>query len=62
MTNYLKYAKGVINIEKDAVSELIKNLDNDFSNACETLMKTAGRIVIGMGKSGHIGHRCSHLG
>jgi arabinose-5-phosphate isomerase len=58
MSDYLNYAKEVIQIEIDAISDLVNNLDTNFSDACETLIKTTGRIiVIGMGKSGHIGHK-----
>lgn len=58
MSDYLNYAKDVIQIEVDAISNLINHLDESFSDACETLIKTTGRIiVIGMGKSGHIGHK-----
>ena len=58
MPNYLNHAKDVIQIEIDAIYDLVNNLDESFSDACKTLIKTTGRIiVIGMGKSGHIGHK-----
>ena len=58
MGDYLKYAKDVIEIEQEAITRLLNNLDDNFSSACETLLNTKGRIiVIGMGKSGHIGNK-----
>ena len=58
MGDYLKYAKDVIEIEQEAITSLLNNLDDNFSSACETLLNTKGRIiVIGMGKSGHIGNK-----
>ena len=46
----------VLDIESRAVQKLRDRLDDSFSNACEMCLATQGRIVvIGMGKSGHIG-------
>jgi len=46
----------VINTELEAVSALRDRIDDNFVNACQHLLKCEGRIVvIGMGKSGHIG-------
>ena len=46
----------VIAIEANAVSRLERFIDAQFSAACELLLSCQGRvIVIGMGKSGHIG-------
>ncbi|MDT7525906.1 MULTISPECIES: KpsF/GutQ family sugar-phosphate isomerase [Idiomarinaceae] len=46
----------VIDIETDAVRGLSRFLDENFATACELLLACQGRaIVIGMGKSGHIG-------
>lgn len=46
----------VLDIESRAVQKLRDRLDDSFSNACELCLTTQGRIVvIGMGKSGHIG-------
>ena len=58
MTDYLKNAKEVIDIEISAIKNLLTNLDDSFTKACEILIKTKGRIIIiGMGKSGHIGSK-----
>ena len=46
----------VINTEMDAISDLRNRIDDAFVKACQYLLDCKGRIVvIGMGKSGHIG-------
>ncbi len=59
--DYLTEGKLVIQVEQNALSRLAEKLDLNFSKACEILLKTKqlkGRIiVIGIGKSGHIGHK-----
>ncbi|MDC9724554.1 MAG: KpsF/GutQ family sugar-phosphate isomerase [Gammaproteobacteria bacterium] len=46
----------VINTELEAISALRDRIDDNFVAACQHLLKCEGRIVvIGMGKSGHIG-------
>ena len=48
----------VIEIEQTAVAQLKHKIDADFTRACEVLLACRGRIiVIGMGKSGHIGNK-----
>ena len=52
----LAHAQSVIEIEAAAVSGLLAQLDDDFAKACELILQCVGRVVvIGMGKSGHIG-------
>lgn len=49
-------AQEVIEIESRAVKKQLAHLDESFNDACELLFQCKGRIiVIGMGKSGHIG-------
>lgn len=49
-------ALAVIDTEIEAVSALKQRIDDAFVTACQLLMQCQGRIVvIGMGKSGHIG-------
>jgi len=49
-------AKDVIATEAEAVSALLHRIDDSFCRACEIMRDCDGRIVvIGMGKSGHIG-------
>lgn len=46
----------VIDTEIEAIAELRARVDADFVRACEHMLTCEGRIVvIGMGKSGHIG-------
>ena len=48
--------RSVIELEAEAIAALAKHVDQDFARACEIILATKGRvIVVGMGKSGHIG-------
>ena len=48
--------RAVIDIEAAAVNVLASRIDDDFVQACEYMLSCEGRIVVlGMGKSGHIG-------
>jgi len=48
--------RAVVDIEAAAVAALTARIDNDFVRACEYMLVCEGRIVVlGMGKSGHIG-------
>lgn len=50
--------KAVIETEAEAIRDLIHRIDEKFAKACEFLLTCKGRIiVIGMGKSGHIGKK-----
>lgn len=56
----LQQAKTVFEIEQAGLSSLQKNLGEDFISAIQTIMKCQGHVVvIGMGKSGHIGNKIS---
>ena len=56
MQNFKLLAKNVINIEQQAIAELLQYIDDNFELACQLMFHCKGRvIVIGMGKSGHIG-------
>lgn len=49
-------ARAVIDNEAAAVKTLAERIDDAFLAACELMLKCPGRIVVmGMGKSGHIG-------
>lgn len=53
--NFKQLGTNVINIEKNAIAELLQFIDDNFERACQLLFACKGRvIVIGMGKSGHI--------
>ena len=48
--------RAVIETERAALEALIGRIDDQFARACALLLACAGRVVvIGMGKSGHIG-------
>ena len=52
----IELGKSVLKTEAEAVEALIERIDDDFARACEIMLHCSGRIiVIGMGKSGHIG-------
>ena len=56
MKNFKELAINVINIEQKAIAELLQYVDDAFEKACQLMFHCKGRvIVIGMGKSGHIG-------
>jgi arabinose-5-phosphate isomerase len=56
----LETAKKVLQIEAQALSELVGRLDERFSHAVEILFSCRGRVVVtGMGKSGIVGQKIS---
>ncbi|HJO12082.1 MAG: KpsF/GutQ family sugar-phosphate isomerase [Gammaproteobacteria bacterium] len=47
-----------IEIERDAINDLLDSLNESFDLACEIMLACTGRVVVtGMGKSGHIGKK-----
>ncbi len=53
-------ARRVLEIESEAIRDLIPRLDESFDRAVETLFQCSGRVVVsGMGKSGLIGQKIS---
>lgn len=56
MIDFRPLGRQVLNIEKQAINQLEQYIDQHFNLACQTIFDCSGRvIVIGMGKSGHIG-------
>lgn len=54
--DFIALGLAVIDTEIAAIEALKKRINDDFSKACELILGCTGRIVvIGMGKSGHIG-------
>jgi arabinose-5-phosphate isomerase len=54
----IRKGKGVIEIELAAVSQLLGRVDENFASACRSILTCIGKVVvIGMGKSGHIGNK-----
>lgn len=51
-------ARAVIDTEARAAQKLAERIDEQFLDAVQTMLRCEGRIVVlGMGKSGHIGHK-----
>ena len=51
-------AQRTIRLELEAVQELLPRINADFIKACELTLSCKGRVVVvGMGKSGHIGNK-----
>lgn len=55
-TDFTALGEAVLRIEAEAINDQITNINETFNEACELLLACKGRVVvIGMGKSGHIG-------
>ena len=55
-TPFEQFGRETIEVEADALRALVDHIDTDFARACELVLTTQGRVVVvGMGKSGHIG-------
>ena len=56
--DYISLGRAVIEEEISALQALPSRLDEQFTGACEAILACTGRIIImGMGKSGHIGNK-----
>ncbi len=56
--DFLASARRTIELERDAVNDLLTYLDPDFEKACKLALACKGRVIVtGMGKSGHIGNK-----
>ncbi|HCP56740.1 MAG TPA: D-arabinose 5-phosphate isomerase, partial [Pseudomonas sp.] len=54
----IKSAERTIRLELQAVEALLPRIDDNFVRACELILASKGRVVVvGMGKSGHIGNK-----
>ena len=54
----IRTARAVIDTETEAVNALRERIGEDFVSACRLILACKGRVVVlGMGKSGHIGHK-----
>ncbi|WMY97091.1 MAG: arabinose-5-phosphate isomerase KdsD [Arsenophonus sp.] len=54
--NFQKTAKKVLDIECNELANLSKYINNDFNEACLVIFACKGKVIVmGMGKSGHIG-------
>ncbi|RLA08909.1 MAG: D-arabinose 5-phosphate isomerase [Gammaproteobacteria bacterium] len=58
MDNYITTACQVINKEAEALKNLSASLDENFTIACDVILKTTNRVIVmGIGKSGHIANK-----
>ena len=56
--DFQKAGKDVLEIEREGLAQLDQYINQDFSLACEKIFYCAGKVVVmGMGKSGHIGRK-----
>ena len=57
-TSIIQSAQRTIRLELDAIEALLQRINGDFARACELILASNGRVVVvGMGKSGHIGRK-----
>ena len=55
-TQFEQLGRDVVELEQAAIAALATRIDASFTQACQLLLATQGRVVVvGMGKSGHIG-------
>ncbi|MET1255792.1 KpsF/GutQ family sugar-phosphate isomerase [Aliikangiella maris] len=58
LKQFIERGRQVVEIEINAVQALAGKINDNFAQACELLLTCEGRVVvIGMGKSGHIGSK-----
>lgn len=58
MKNAIEQAKKVFSIELDALNEVLNKLDDQFNHCVQKILESKGKlVVIGMGKSGHVGQK-----
>ncbi|EKT4466945.1 KpsF/GutQ family sugar-phosphate isomerase [Pseudomonas juntendi] len=54
----IQSAQRTLRLELEAVEGLLPRIDDNFVKACELILASTGRVVVlGMGKSGHIGNK-----
>ncbi|MGN2411485.1 KpsF/GutQ family sugar-phosphate isomerase [Pseudomonas syringae] len=57
-SDLIQAAQRTIRLEIEAIQGLLERLDGDFVRACEMILASKGRVVVvGMGKSGHVGNK-----
>ncbi|MGY2290506.1 KpsF/GutQ family sugar-phosphate isomerase [Pseudomonas sp. SDO528_S397] len=57
-SDLIESAQRTIRLELEAVEGLLAHIDADFVRACEMILASTGRVVVvGMGKSGHVGNK-----
>ncbi|UOP07810.2 KpsF/GutQ family sugar-phosphate isomerase [Alysiella crassa] len=55
---YLSWANTALHTEAEAIKEIAEHLDDNFTQAIDIILNSTGRVIVmGMGKSGHIGRK-----
>ena len=58
--NYINSAKKTFKIESESINNLSKQIGKDFVSLCDAIKSSEGKfIIMGVGKSGHIGQKIS---
>ena len=58
--NYIASAKRTFKIESNAINSLANQIDTNFTQLCDSIRSNKGKfIIMGVGKSGHIGQKIS---
>jgi arabinose-5-phosphate isomerase len=58
--NYIASAKRTFKIESSAINSLANQIDTNFTKLCDYIRSNKGKfIIMGVGKSGHIGQKIS---
>ena len=58
--NYIASAKRTFKIESNAINSLASQIDTNFTQLCDSIRLSKGKfIIMGVGKSGHIGQKIS---
>ncbi|MFV4845469.1 arabinose-5-phosphate isomerase KdsD [Edwardsiella tarda] len=56
--DFQQAGKEVLRIEREGLAQLDHFINQDFAQACEAMLRCRGKVVVmGMGKSGHIGRK-----
>ncbi|MDU2498563.1 MAG: KpsF/GutQ family sugar-phosphate isomerase [Klebsiella grimontii] len=56
--DFQRAGREVLDIEREGLAQLDQYINEDFTRACETIFRCTGKVVVmGMGKSGHIGRK-----
>lgn len=56
--DFQQAGKEVLTIEREGLAELDQYINQNFTLACEKIFSCPGKVVVmGMGKSGHIGRK-----
>ncbi|MBI6549202.1 arabinose-5-phosphate isomerase KdsD [Xenorhabdus lircayensis] len=56
--DFQQAGKKVLHIELDGLADLEQHINDDFNQACELMFGCEGKVIVmGMGKSGHIGRK-----